>query len=543
MFAQLVRTARFSLAPLLLAPLVLTGSTFYIDVKNGSDDQDGLSQQEPWKTLAAAQKIELRPGDRLLLRRGMEHRGSLIVSADGTIDAPVIIDGYGEGPPPVINAAGYRAGIEIRSARNLTVRGLEIVADGGMQRDGQDPRFRYGVLVGLEEGEQVSHLSLENLHIHHVFPDMPTPKDGRNPTTYVGTAISVLGREANEVTDLLIQNCRIERTGFKAIELKHVRRASILGNTMKEIGGPAIQPSIVEDLLVSGNVVEGSGSSVDVRMHGRGSGIWPWTSRRVLIERNRFMHARGKADSCGIHIDFNCSEVTVQYNFSYDNEGGFIEILGNCTNSIYRYNISVNDGARVKGREGAHQEGKVIWTSGYVGRGRERVGPFDSYLYNNTVYVGENTRSCFSIAHTTDGLLIANNIFHIMGKTENVLGDQDRRENTFARQIPRVDVGNNLYLHRSVLPPGLPFVDRTGIYGDPEFANPGGAEPADYVPRNAALIRDRGLVVHPLLGSASLLPEKLTVTEDFMGQSIVGSPDIGAIELPLVSSTDPNSLD
>jgi nitrous oxidase accessory protein NosD len=116
-------------------------------------------------------------------------------------------------------------------------------------------------------------------------------------------------------------------------------------------------PTRSRNILVRGNTVDHSGSSADPRMHQRGSGIWTWTARDVLIEKNKFMHARGKADSHGAHIDFNCNNVVIQYNMSIDNEGGFVEILGNNHNCAYRYNISINDGSRVRG-EGRRRTGR-----------------------------------------------------------------------------------------------------------------------------------------------------------------------------------------
>jgi hypothetical protein len=55
--------------------------------------------------------------------------------------------------------------------------------------------------------------------------------------------------------------------------------------------------------------------------------------------------------------------VTIQYNLSLDNEGGFVEILGDCVNSIYRYNVSINDGSRAKGVHGATQDGHLTCLS------------------------------------------------------------------------------------------------------------------------------------------------------------------------------------
>ena len=147
------------------------------------------------------------------------------------------------------------------------------------------------------------------------------------------------------------------------------------------------------------------------------------------------MHARGKNDSCGAHIDFNCNNVIVQYNVSVDNAGGFVEILGNDHNCSYRYNISVNDGFREKGVDGAQKDGHILWTSGYVGGGNKRTGPFDSYIYNNTIYMKEDSRSCFDFATTTDGILIANNIFYILGRTVAIAqnGNSSSQQST---QVP-----------------------------------------------------------------------------------------------------------
>jgi hypothetical protein len=287
----------------------------------------------------------------------------------------------------------------------------------------------------------------------------------------------------------------------------------------------------VDDLVVRGNTVDGSGSDMDPRMHMRGSGIWPWGCNRVLIEKNTFMHARGKADSCGIHIDFNCRDVIVQYNLSIDNVGGFVEILGNNHNCAYRYNISINDGARKKGDRGAHQEGKILWTSGYVGSKKEKKGPYNSYIYNNTIYVGPNSRSCFSISSTTEGLLIANNIFHILGKTENVLGDQDARIDKTAASITRSRMQNNVYYKATVLPENMPLKEQNMIVGDPRFQKAGGLDPKDYIPRNTALIKDRGIVIPLIEGDTIGLSAGLDVAGDFFGNPIIGKPDIGAIEL------------
>jgi hypothetical protein len=501
------------------------------DSRRGNDNAAGSSAHAPWKSLERANAAEFQPGDRLLLRRGSVFRGGLKLRLAGTAEKPIEIASYDKGPDPVINAAGYLAGVHLQDSHFVTVRDLEITADGQKTKDGSRRDRRYGVFVQGTRGS-TSHINLENLTIYKIFPEVASKHEGRNPTTYVGTAIHIEGSKDHPCSNFTVKECRIARTGFKAISLKHIRQVEVLDNQMKDIGGPAIQPGSVDDLLVRGNTVDGSGSDADSRMHMRGSGIWPWGCNRVLIERNRFMHARGKGDSCGIHIDFNCRDIVVQYNLSIDNEGGFIEILGNNHNCAYRYNISVNDGFRRKGKNEAHQEGKILWTSGFVGSRREKHGPYNSYIYNNTIYVKSGSRSCFSISPTTDGLLIANNIFHIRGRTEDVIGDQNSGRLQSGAGSGRMWVQNNLYYKESVLPESLPFKDTSPVIGDARFRKPGGTDPENYIPRNITLIKDKGVAIAKLDGDDIGLRIGLEVTEDFFGNPIVGAPDMGAIELP-----------
>jgi hypothetical protein len=387
----------------------------------------------------------------------------------------------------------------------------------------------FGVyLQSIDNG--FSNILISDLKIHDVYATSASKLGGHNSTSSLGIGIGMWGQEMDS-SHIAVRNCDIRRTGFKAIEMKQVQHVKILDNFMENIGGPAIQPGCVKDLLVRGNVVEGSGSSLDPRMHARGSGIWPWGSERVLIEHNKFMHARGRGDSCGIHIDFNCRDVVVQYNLSYDNEGGFVEILGNNFNCAYRYNISVNDGSRRKGVNRAFQEGKVLWTSGYTGRGNEQCGPFHSYIYNNTVFVKEGSRTCMSFSPSTDGLLIANNIFYILGETLDVTGDQAKIRKMKIAGNPVYFIRNNLVAHASVFPDGNPFKSTHEIIGNPEFKNPGGRTFEGYIPKNVKLIRDAGIEIDKLPGDEIGLWLGLDVEQDILGNSIQGRPDLGAIEI------------
>ena len=132
----------------------------------------------------------------------------------------------------------------------------------------------------------------------------------------------------------------------------------------------------------------------------------------------------GPADSAGCHIDFNCNDVIVQRNLSLSNAGGFIEVLGNNYNCSYRYNLSINDGYRIKGEGNNFQEGKTFWLIGFAGKNNTRTGPFYTYIYNNTIYTKASILSKIAVDKASNGVLVANNILHVEGDSKLVLGDQ-----------------------------------------------------------------------------------------------------------------------
>jgi hypothetical protein len=103
--------------------------------------------------------------------------------------------------------------------------------------------------------------------------------------------------------------------------------------------------------------------------------------------------------------------------------------------------------------------------------------------------VKEDIRSNFSFSSSTDGLLIANNIFYILGETANVSGDQDTWVDNPGQTIPNVVFTNNLYIHSEILPESLMIIDSNPFVGDPEFRSSGGLEPADYIPANVLAVK------------------------------------------------------
>lgn len=75
---------------------------YFVDSESGDDDNDGLSEARPWRTLDPIGEVPLSSGDGVRLKRGGEYPGILDLVAAGSADDPITIEPYGEGSQPRI---------------------------------------------------------------------------------------------------------------------------------------------------------------------------------------------------------------------------------------------------------------------------------------------------------------------------------------------------------------------------------------------------------------------------------------------------------
>lgn len=529
----------FNLMFALLIAVSLQAKTYYVNPTVGDDTNRGTSMAEPFKTLDRASHIRFKGSDTILLSSTSGvHRGSLeLEKVDG-----VYVDSYGNGTAK-IDAAGYLNGILIKNSKNITVNNISITADGGgvIDQEITSKMMRCGVLVTTSKKGEVENIILSNLEIKDIFFEELGFTRGKeevktaNGSQNYGWGIRVInGSKESTIKNITVKSSKISNvahTGIKFTGGKSLDNITVINNRVEYTGGPGMQASRVTNALFDGNDVYSSGNASDSRKWGRGSGLWTWGSSNVMISNNRFEGANGPGDSAGCHIDFNCNDVIVQYNFSKDNAGGFCEILGNNYNCCYRYNISVNDGYRKKGDNGAFQEGKVFWLSGFVGKDTKRFGPINSYFYNNTVYVDKNLVAKVAIDKAVDGVLIANNIFYIVGDSKQVLGDQYRPESDGPLKMKHILFKNNLFLHQKSWPTEMAVADIAPTYGDPKFIKNGGSRIKDYTPKNSGLIQNRGITIPMIPNDTIGIKIGLKVKFDILGNRVTGAPDMGAIEL------------
>ncbi|WP_128503950.1 hypothetical protein [Streptomyces inhibens] len=112
---------------------------------------------------------------------------------------------------------------------------------------------------------------------------------------------------------------------------------------MSEELGDGIVVQAAVGARVEHNLVDG----FNTRSGGYNAGIWAWNSDRVLYQFNEVTGGHGTRDSMAYNIDGGNNGNVYQYNYSHDNEGGFLLICNgegmvSDRNSV-RYNVSVND--------------------------------------------------------------------------------------------------------------------------------------------------------------------------------------------------------
>jgi len=76
------------------APIRQDYSTFYVDAKIGNDQNDGLSNQTPWKTIAKVNAQDFVPGDTILFKRGDVWFERLNIYNAGVADKPITFGAY-----------------------------------------------------------------------------------------------------------------------------------------------------------------------------------------------------------------------------------------------------------------------------------------------------------------------------------------------------------------------------------------------------------------------------------------------------------------
>lgn len=331
--------------------------TYYVDATLGDDAYEGVSEDKPLRTLSAVSRIKLKPGDKLLFKRGEIFVGELELSGEGSADTPILVDAYGDSEqlPNIVGNDTSAYAVRIFNSSYLTVQNLEIVNTGKTPKPG-----RTGLKVECRDYGISRNIRINNVTVRDVNGSLVKEEGGGSGILVVNAGDSILSR----YDSLTIENCHILRCARNAMiwDGYYDRRnwfpskhTIVRNNLIEQVPGDGIVPIGCDSTLIEYNVMCDAPDILP--MTEAAAGIWPWSCDNTVVQFNEVSGHKAPWDAQGFDSDYNCRNTLIQYNYSHDNYGGMILICnsGNAgeyscgnTGTIVRYNISVGDGIRPK---------------------------------------------------------------------------------------------------------------------------------------------------------------------------------------------------
>lgn len=412
-----------------------TGKIYYVD-SSAAEGGNG-TEEKPFNTLEEVNQITLKPGDGISLKRGsVFDNQKLAPKGKGTEKAPIVINAYGEGDRPVINAGGFRKtgdgyegnkeAVLIENMEYVWVTGLEVTNDDdfttnwrspsrGEQMDLEYPRRlgihvtidsrsedTYKTKVGDEDSRAYSGIVIDDCYIHDVDGNeqrQVNKVDG-------GIGVEVISNSDNGLfpyfDGVTLQNNRIDkvdRTGIKLVRISDLknfyypddRNCDVDHNSANDTSrynGIRYYDQAARNVKVVNNYVSNVG----------GDGILICESQGALVEHNildgNAMRVDGGNANAGIW-QWNSFDTTFRYNESfhgpdYNQDGCSFDSDYWSAGTIFEYNYSHdvpmgfmllmggNDTDII--RYNLSQNDGVAWRHGAGGANSP------SYIYNNVFY-------------------------------------------------------------------------------------------------------------------------------------------------------------
>lgn len=435
---------------------------YYVDSINGDDSNTGTSQDAPLKTIDRLNRLELNPGDRLLFKAGSTfnavggyRQGKYLFTPKGSgkEGKPIIIGVYGEGEKPRLNGCGVvETVIYLNNQEHIIIEGLEITNEDSslphtyeLNQNTNTTKVLRGIHINAKDYGVVRNITLRDLYIHNINGKLNYKWNGGIFANADGTIVTNQSGKRELIgiptkyDGILIENNtfeKVDRSGIKLISSQWCNKSVtndptvpinwypstnviVRGNYMDDIGGDGITVRDTDGALIEYNLVRESNKQEKIT--GYNVAIWPFQADNTVVQFNEAYLTYGLKDGQGFDADHLSNNSVIQYNYSHDNVGGFVLVMGwyqmyeningspiptNETNPgvTIRYNISQND----------------LDHTFEITRGI----PSGMSIYNNTIYLAKKLNvSVFDLAgypnsesNLYEDFYVFNNVFYYDGE-------------------------------------------------------------------------------------------------------------------------------
>ena len=373
---------------------------YYVDSINGSDTNDGLSENSAFASLFAVNRLALKPGDHILLACGSVFEKQFLQIRDsGTKQMPIVIGSYGCGEDPLIKTDGQgiwyqdygkeldspthvyhgyvSSAVLLFDAEYIIIQDIEITNSAeniiGETYSAPYKMNRTGVAVTARDKGVRSGIHLQNLYVHDVNGNV-YDKHMNNGGIYM-TALKPANEDitgAARFCDITVESCFVYRTSRWGIAVGYTyahdkfqgaildeeaflkyghEHVVIRNNYVKEAGGDGITAMYALRPLVEHNMTDCVAQEINDRIYccpknraGKvAAAIWPWKCKDALFRYNEAADTRLNQDGMAYDADSG-DGTTYEYNYSRQNEGGCVMFcLDEAIHNTFSHNVSYDD--------------------------------------------------------------------------------------------------------------------------------------------------------------------------------------------------------
>ncbi|MBA2938903.1 InlB B-repeat-containing protein [Paenibacillus sp. CGMCC 1.16610] len=520
---------------------VAVPGTFYVDYSNGQDTNDGTTPETAWKTLDKVNATQFGPGNKILFKSGEIWFGQLWPKGSGAEGSPIIIDKYGEGDKPKIDAEGLiQSAVKLDNQEYWEINNLAVTNWRTTKTTVPLTTTTTFDVTGYLAGIRVTASGREGAYKHIVIRDCyihdinglrefgpndttggtvagaysnPPALGGYDSSWFKGTGgISIATVDTRPsytgtqppktyFDGITIENNTIERVSETGIRIAQASTLAAYSNANQTAVVPNRNIVMRNNMLMGGLEYSDFGqlispafapvSEYNIAHDWRTSGLEVTNTTDGIYQFNEIYNINHwsttrTADDTAFDADLNSSNVIFQYNYAHDSGSAFLicDLQGNKTSYkpiIYRYNIAQNITNR------------LIY------------GGYGGLVYNNTFYSPNNDTR----VQPDNNTVVSNNIFYVKSLANG--------GGTYK---------NNLYYLTDPL-----AADASAVVGNPQFVDPGKGETGT-VPGQPKIDT---LVGYKLKNTSPAIDTGIPIVNnggrDFFGNPLYAdAPDIGAHE-------------
>lgn len=584
----------------------------YIDSAGGNDSNPG-TQAAPWKSFAPLKNpgLVLAPGSHIYLKRGSVFTGQQFTfNGMGTKEKPITVDAYGDGELPRLAGGGAvgEAGsdsegdvVYLYNQEYITIRNLEITnlspeynSEFTLNASNNKKLALRAIHVVAKDFGTVSGIRIQDCYIHDINGNIDVKWNGgiflnANADVEGGKPVGV----PTKYDDVLIEGCTFINVDRSAVKLVGSgwcgqwegtgkdnptwypsTNVVVRNNYLEKIGGDGITVRDTQGALVEHNLAK------DCRYQNTGYNvaIWPFQASGTVIQYNEAYNTHSITDGQGLDCDHASSYSLMQYNYSHNNEGGFMLIMGGYPHTAVtvRYNISQNDYDKAFEFAQGIPRGVMIYNNTIYSKDKLAKGIFhlsntgvglgvnDFYLFNNLFCYPAEQTTYYSgeIDNIKKAIHLYNNAYVggmqppaeekkalTIADTASVLVNAGSAPEANGTKIPRTGASGALDGYR--LKDGSALID-TGVTMEEALTQFGlvgeVADGRSQSPRNlyeAAKAAAGKTSLNYVMGNHFPVVEGVRYDLDFFGSSnkMGAKPDIGAAEYPVPRQPDTSSDD